>query len=495
MKKYVKASLNQRLIMISLTVFLPMLFVMVYLLVSLLNATDAYSEITHNIVYANQYTQDFKGRIDYSMYLAVINQKSVEELEDGKQLVNGYVTVNPYKYIDEMERACDRMSEWATVGSSRNRIRRVKNTLRSLEKCVKTLERGKAQGWKYQEQMDYFDGNIKNLTTLIREGIQDYIYIETTNYENVREALDIRTRQSFMVCGMVSVFAILVAGYMTIRATKSITAPIHELCDMTEKVAEGDFSVRTRKADMYEIGVLSQSFNQMTEEIGTLVEDIKQQQVSLHLTETKLLQAQINPHFLYNTLDTIVWLAEEHKTEEVVNMVTALSSFFRTTLSKGRDFITVEEEKSHIQSYLEIQQFRYQDILDYHIEIDEELRGYVLPKLTLQPLVENALYHGIKNKRGKGMIQITGKKDGKTMVFKVRDNGKGMTPQKLEELYRNMEKEKPNNNNVNSFGVINVNQRIRHYYGDEYGLSYVSSPDKGTEVTVLIRAENIQPFV
>lgn len=175
-------------------------------------------------------------------------------------------------------------------------------------------------------------------------------------------------------------------------------------------------------------------------------------------------------------------------------MVTALSSFFRTTLSKGRDFITVGEEESHIQSYLEIQQFRYQDILDYSIEIDEELRGYVMPKLTLQPLVENALYHGIKNKRGKGMIRITGKKDAETMIFKVNDNGKGMTAERLEALRGDMQKEKPDNN-VNSFGVINVNQRIRHYYGKEYGLSYESSPDKGTEVTVLVKAENIQPFV
>lgn len=494
MKKHFKSSLNYRLITISLTVFIPMLCVMIYLLVSLSNATDAYSEITHNIVYANQYTQDFKGRIDYSMYLAVINQKSVEELEDGKMLVNGYVTVNPYKYIDEMEQACDRMSEWATVPTSRNRIKRVKNTLRSLRKCVKILEEGKNGDWMYQEQMEYFEGNIKNLTTLIREGIQDYVYIETTNYENVREALDVRTRQSFMVCGMVSVLAILVAGYMTIRATRSITAPIHELCDMTEKVAEGDFTVRTRQADMDEIAVLSQSFNDMAGEIGTLIEDIKQKQVNLHLTETKLLQAQINPHFLYNTLDTIVWLAEEHKTDEVVNMVTALSSFFRTTLSKGRDFITVGEEESHIRSYLEIQQFRYQDIMDYRIEIDEELQEFILPKLTLQPLVENALYHGIKNKRGKGMIRITGKKEGDTIIFRVHDNGKGMTEEKLSELCRNIQKEKPDNN-VNSFGVINVNQRIRHYYGKEYGLSYRSSPDEGTEVTVLIRAENIQPFV
>ena len=152
-------------------------------------------------------------------------------------------------------------------------------------------------------------------------------------------------------------------------------------------------------------------------------------------------------------------------------MVTALSSFFRTTLSKGKDFITVQEEKSHIQSYLEIQQFRYQDILDYEIDIEEELYEFVLPKLTLQPLVENALYHGIKNKRGKGM-----------------------TEEELRELKENVQRVKQDNN-INSFGLTNVNQRIRHYYGSGYGLEFERRPNEGTEVTVRIKTEINQPFV
>ena len=151
-----------------------------------------------------------------------------------------------------------------------------------------------------------------------------------------------------------------------------------------------------------EMAVLNDSFNQMIEKIGNLVEDIRIEQLNLRATELKLLQAQINPHFLYNTLDTIIWLAEAGRKDEVVMMVTALSDFFRTTLSKGRDYITVKEEEAHIRSYLKIQQFRYQDILEYSIHIPEELYAYQILKLTLQPLVENALYHGIKNKRGTG---------------------------------------------------------------------------------------------
>ena len=263
---------------------------------------------------------------------------------------------------------------------------------------------------------------------------------------------------------------------------------------MTGKVAEGDFTARTEVVNTDEIGVLSNSFNEMTAEIGTLVEDIKQQQRNLHITEIKLMQAQINPHFLYNTLDTIVWLAEQEKRDDVIKMVTALSNFFRTTLSKGRDFITVGEEESHVRSYLEIQQFRYQDILDYSIKIDEEIKEYVLPKLTLQPLVENALYHGIKNKRGKGMIEIVGNKCGEEIIFEVCDNGKGMAPEKLAELGRNIQKKK-DENLTDSFGLTNVNQRICYYYGERYGLQFESKENVGTKATVTIKAEKNQLFV
>ncbi|MGN1167535.1 MAG: sensor histidine kinase [Lachnospiraceae bacterium] len=494
MRKNTKASLNRKLTTISVTVFVPMFLVMIYLLVSLANATDAYSKITQNIAYANQYTQDFKTRMDYSMYLAVISKKTVEELGNGDTTVNGVVTVNPYVYIEELTKACDRMSENATMSSNRNQIKRVKNSLRSLEKCVKMLEDGIKGDWTYQEKMVYLDNNIYMLTSLIREGIQDYIYVETTNYEKIRETLDARTRQSFMICSMVSILAIIVAISLTTKATRSVTIPIRNLCDMTEKVAEGDFTARTEVVNTDEIGVLSNSFNEMTAEIGTLVEDIKQKQRNLHITEIKLMQAQINPHFLYNTLDTIVWLAEQEKRDDVIKMVTALSNFFRTTLSKGRDFITVGEEESHVRSYLEIQQFRYQDILDYSIKIDDDIKEYVLPKLTLQPLVENALYHGIKNKRGKGKIEIIGHKCDEEIIIEVCDNGKGMTPDKLDDLRRNIQKKK-DENMTDSFGLTNVNQRICYYYGERYGLQFESKENVGTKATLTIKAEKKQLFV
>lgn len=223
--------------------------------------------------------------------------------------------------------------------------------------------------------MNYLNENIYMLTSLIQEGIQDYIYVETTNYTNVKAELDTRNTRTFVICIWISVAAIVLALFLTMKAAKSVTKPIQKLCRMTQQVAEGDFTVQTKESNTDEIAVLTRSFNDMTQEIGGLVEDIKQQQKNLRIAETKLLQAQINPHFLYNTLDAIVWLAEENRKDEVVSMVTALSDFFRTTLSKGRDFITVREERSHIESYLKIQQFRYQDIMSYEIDMEENMEN------------------------------------------------------------------------------------------------------------------------
>lgn len=335
----------------------------------------------------------------------------------------------------------------------------------------------------------------------IRLGVTEYLLkpissgklLETTNYTNVKAELDARNTRTFVICIWISVAAIVLALFLTMKAAKSVTKPIQKLCRMTQQVAEGDFTVQTKESNTDEIAVLTRSFNDMTQEIGGLVEDIKQQQKNLRIAETKLLQAQINPHFLYNTLDAIVWLAEENRKDEVVSMVTALSDFFRTTLSKGRDFITVREERSHIESYLKIQQFRYQDIMSYEIDMEENMGEFMIPKLTLQPLVENALYHGLKNKRGGGMIKITGRLDGENMIFTVTDDGKGMTKEVLEKLQESIGKEK-GDKSIDGFGIGNVNRRIRYYYGERYGVTLESVENDGTKATVTMAAQKNQPF-
>ena len=172
-----------------------------------------------------------------------------------------------------------------------------------------------------------------------------------------------------------------------------------------------------------EINVLARAFNQMSERIRRLLDKNTQEQKNLREAELRLHQEQISPHFLYNTLDSIVWMAEGGNNRQVVEMTTDFSDFFRTVLSGGRDFITIEEEESHIRSYLKIQKIRYEDILDYSIQIEPEIKDHIVLKMLLQPLVENALYHGIKNKRGGGCIIIRGYEDRDNLIFEVEDNG------------------------------------------------------------------------
>lgn len=339
--------------------------------------------------------------------------------------------------------------------------------------------------------MESLDLNIRVLTDLIQEQIQKYIYYEATNLEVLREGIRSDVETAIRMCAAAFILILIGAVAISRRISAGITEPIQRLCEVTRLAGRGDFAVRAQESVDDELAVLGTSFNQMVERIGNLVEDIRVEQLNLRATELKLLQAQINPHFLYNTLDAIIWLAESGQNDQVVLMVSSLSDFFRTTLSKGRDYISVQEEEAHIRSYLQIQQFRYRDILEYEICIPEELYDCQILKLTLQPLVENALYHGIKNKRGLGHILVTGKeKDGK-LQFCIRDNGIGMTPERLAYVRVLIGGELTEENSSSGFGLSNVEQRIRLNYGTECGLTIESVYGEGTEVKVVIPAVKI----
>ena len=490
MKDKKKVSLNTSLITIAVTAFVPMLLVLFYALYTLSGATTAYSKITYSVTYANE-ALEFKERMDYSMYLAVVRKMAFEELGDGEMTVNGIVTVNPYEYIGEMEKRCLTLSDLATVDINRNQITRIHNTLESLKQNISTLQARIQSSVDYEENMVYLDENIYMLTSVIQEGIQEYIHVETTNLQEVRIEQERHNQKVYWLCLVIVMSVIIAVLFLTGKALRNVMVPVKKLYERTQKVAGGDFTVQRQDSRINEIAVLMDSFNDMTKEIGNLVVDIKEKEKNLHLMETKLLQEQINPHFLYNTLDTIVWLAEDNRNEEAVAMVTSLSDFFRTTLCQGRDYITVREEEAHIISYLKIQQFRYQDIMDYEIQIEEEMKKFVIPKLLLQPLVENALYHGVKKKRGKSLIRVKGFQKDEKLIFQVIDNGKGMSAEELNTLRENVQKG-PDERKNKGFGLANVNQRIRHYYGETYGLYIESTENEGTEATIIIAAKNIE---
>ena len=279
----------------------------------------------------------------------------------------------------------------------------------------------------------------------------------------------------------VAILALVIAQILVIIFTRSIVNPIQKLKKLMRKAQEGELTVSFNAKYNDEIGELGNSFNTMVKEIDNLINLVQIEEKNKRIAEMNVLQAQIKPHFMYNTLDTIRWMAEEHNEEDIVEIIEAFTNLLRISLSKGKEIISVKEELSHVQSYLTIQKIRYEDKLDYEINFDESILSYKLIKLILQPLVENAIYHGIKEKRGNGKIFITGKIENNSLCFTVIDNGKGIEEEKLNKI-NSMLKNGFEKKNEIGYGIFNVNARIKLIYGEEYGLTYKSIYEEGTIV-------------
>ncbi len=228
-----------------------------------------------------------------------------------------------------------------------------------------------------------------------------------------------------------------------------------------------------------EIGELSQSFGHMVVQIQQLMEKVREEEITLRKAELRALQAQINPHFLYNTLDAIGWLCEEERTQDAVEMVNALAKLFRISISKGHEMITVEKELEHARSYLKIEKFRYKQFT-YSFDIEEECLHYYCNKITLQPIIENAIYHGLDRMVDEGEIQIGVHSRGENLVFTVEDNGIGMTREQCREILEGSAGDKT------GIGIRNVNNRIKIYFGEQYGIQIDSELDEGTKVTIVM---------
>lgn len=228
-----------------------------------------------------------------------------------------------------------------------------------------------------------------------------------------------------------------------------------------------------------EIGELSQSFGHMVVQIQQLMEKVREEEITLRKAELRALQAQINPHFLYNTLDAIGWLCEEERTQDAVEMVNALAKLFRISISKGHEMITVEKELEHARSYLKIEKFRYKQFT-YSFDIEEECLQYYCNKITLQPIIENAIYHGLDRMVDEGEIQIGVHSRGENLVFTVEDNGIGMTREQCREILEGSAGDKT------GIGIRNVNNRIKIYFGEQYGIQIDSELDEGTKVTIVM---------
>ena len=282
---------------------------------------------------------------------------------------------------------------------------------------------------------------------------------------------------------LVAVGLIIVALLISSLIARNITLPIQKLRDSMKSVQKGNFDIEDIEViSDNEIGSLTRSFNVMTHRIRELMEQNVKEQEQKRKIELKALQSQINPHFLYNTLDSIIWMAEGKKNEEVVIMTASLARLLRQSISNEDEVVPIANEVEYARGYLTIQKMRYKDKLEFQIEVEPSILHIPLIKLVLQPIIENAIYHGLKYKESKGLLIVKGfMKDGNA-VLQVIDDGVGMDEETLAHIY---DRHKVNYHS-NGVGVYNVQKRLKLYYGDDYGITYESKKGEGTTATITI---------
>lgn len=293
--------------------------------------------------------------------------------------------------------------------------------------------------------------------------------------ETVNESFWQMVRITLGTAAMILVAALL-AGWVISRMLSHPLQQLETAMEQFEQDADGftfQSVVGTR-----EVQELSDSFGHMVGRIQRLMTTVREEELNLRKTELKALQAQINPHFLYNTLDSIAWMCERGKNADAVKMVHALAKLFRISISRGHELIPIEKELQHAESYLLIQKFRYKNQFTYHFTVDESCLHRLCNKITLQPIIENAITHGLDLLVESGHIEIEVCRDGEDILFKVSDDGIGMAPEQVAELLKNEPSDRT------GIGIKNVNDRLRIYFGPQYGLSIDSVPDEGTVVTI-----------
>jgi len=299
-------------------------------------------------------------------------------------------------------------------------------------------------------------------------------------------ALAINMNQTRFFVILIVAFTMLIIMIVNQSVSAQIAKPIKQLDDSVKGLENGNLDVVVYEGKgPSEIEHLGKTLNSVVVQLRKLMERVVQEQEEKRVTELDALQSQINPHFLYNTLDSIVWMIEGERYKEAVSMVSDLASLFRISLSKGKNIISIKDEIAHAQNYMNIQKIRYKDKFTMEYEIDEKIYGYSTVKLIIQPILENAIYYGIEYMYGDGEITLKGYKEDDHIYLEVRDNGMGMTKEVVEGLLKDEKRVRAKGSGV---GLVNVQKRIQLRYGEQYGLSIESWPDEGTLVRIHLPA-------
>ncbi len=332
---------------------------------------------------------------------------------------------------------------------------------------------------KYEDgnYIESFEGN-KRLVTVKTVGYTGWKLVAISPMSDI--IADYNELRVFAI--FIMLFAIFILISINMFVSSRIANPIRALEKSVKELEDGVGKLNIPEKGSYEIQHLGKAIKSMVKQMNHLMDNIMKEQESKRKSELNALQAQINPHFLYNTLDSIIWMIENENYDGAIIMVTALARFFRISLSKGKNVITVKDELEHARNYLTIQNIRYKNKFTYNIEAEEDTLNLTSIKLIIQPLIENAIYHGMEYMSGDGDILVKSYKNGENLYIDIIDNGLGMTQEVADKLLiSNISNHQKKGSGI---GLRNVHERIKLYFGDKYGLEVYSEPDEGTTIRI-----------
>lgn len=447
--------------------------------------TKRYSQIISNVSTANRISLIAKDDIPAELWNIICGKK---EIADGSQ----------NKLLDNISSGLLLMLLTINNEESRGKLEVANRAYTTLRRNVDMLI-SQIKGGSLVTQNEATLDEIRTITSLFSDIMQDFIVTEIEAANQTNQSLRNTSIILTTIQIIITILAIIISINSFITVSAAIQKPISDMEKLSTKVSNGDLTARIDIPHVNELNTLAENLNTMAGQIDLLIQKNMEEQKNFQKAEMKALQAQITPHFLYNTFDTIVWLAEEEHTEEVVRITKAFSDFLRISLSRGHEWITISQELEHIKNYLTIQKIRYADILNYSIDADEALMDVKMIKLVLQPLIENAIYHGIKNKRGRGKLKVSAHftNDSRTFVcFTVEDNGAGFTEERLGQVRNELRTGAQDSEKLSSvYGLYNVNKKLKLYYGENTeGLLIESEAGKGSKIsfTIPVNAEITQ---
>lgn len=437
-----------------------------------------YNLVIQNVSRANRINRIARDEIPMELWEIICGKK---DFDSGDQ----------YVLMKEITNGINEMLARTENGKSHEKLEVASRAGTTLLRNIVKLSDDMKRGSTFVQNEATLD-EIRTITALFSDIIQDFIVAEIESADETNQSFLRASVILTIIQIIITLSSIIISLRSLVTVSNAIQNPIEDMERLSTKVANGDLTARIELPHVDELDTLAENLNTMTEQIDVLIKKNMEEQKNFQKAEVKALQAQITPHFLYNTFDTIVWLAEEERTDEVVKITKAFSEFLRISLSRGHEWITIGQELEHIKNYLTIQKIRYADILNYNIEANPDLLDAKIIKLVLQPLVENAIYHGIKNKRGRGVLKVNvdfADEERKTIRFAVEDNGAGFTPERLEEVRNELASGDLDSEKLSSvYGLYNVNKKLKLYYGNQTsGLIIESEQGKGSLVTFTCR--------